>query len=76
MSKPSSLSEVKRKADLFKQLFASEVGKSVLEILTKEFHPDDLFVPTDPQTTAYKLGRRDVIIYINQMLRYGNENQK
>lgn len=72
----SPITEVRRKADLFKQLFSSEVGKSVLEVLTKEFHPDALFVPTDPQTTAYNLGRRDVIIYINQMLRYGNENQK
>lgn len=50
-------------------MFSTPEGKEVLKHLEQEFDADILF-ERDPNVTAYNLGRRDVVVYIRQMLRY------
>lgn len=42
--------------------------------LNEEFNRDNVYVP-DSDRTQYNLGRRDVVIYIEQILRNGEENE-
>ena len=65
--------ELARKIDLFKIVFNSEDGKKVLGALENEFDRDNLLVPGDPHSTHYNLGRRDVVVYIRQMLKAGEK---
>lgn len=58
-----------QKAGDFHKLFTSPVGVKVLEALEREFNPDVLLGKTDAETN-YNVGRRDVVIYIRQMIRY------
>ena len=44
-------------------------SEEVLEMLKAELNPDFL-KGSDPNETYYNLGRRDAIVYINQLLRY------
>ncbi len=60
-----------RKASVFKQVFNTPDGKQALNILEQEFNRLDIFEKGAPDATAYNLGRRDVVVYINQLLRYG-----
>lgn len=57
------------KAGDFHKLFTSPIGVKVLEALEEEFNPDVLIGSTDAETN-YKVGARDVVIYIRQMIRY------
>jgi hypothetical protein len=41
-------------------------------MLREEFYEGDLFTP-DPNTTAYNLGRRDVVVYIDQLMNFKDE---
>lgn len=67
--------KIARKASIFKQVFNTPDGKEVLAALDKEFNAADIFQKGHPDATAYNLGRRDVIVYIKQLLEYGkNEN--
>lgn len=65
--------ELAKKALKFKQVFNSDEGQEVLEMLEEEFNPDVLF-DDNPHRTAYNTGRRDVVVYIQQLLRFENEN--
>lgn len=65
--------EISKKALLFKKVFNSDDGKEVLEMLDEEFNPEILF-SKNPHETSYNTGRRDVIVYIQQLLRYDNES--
>ena len=58
-----------QKATDFYQLFTSPVGVKVLTSLEEEFNPDVLLGKTDAETN-YNCGKRDVVIYIRQMIRY------
>lgn len=60
-----------RKASIFKQVFNTPDGKEVLSALEKEFNADNIFEKGLPDATAYNLGRRDVVVYIKQLLEYG-----
>ncbi len=80
MADKDTIREVKeklaRKASIFKQVFNTPDGKEVLSVLESEFNADNIFDKGSPDGTAYNLGRRDVVIYIKQLLEYGkNENQ-
>ncbi len=66
--------ELKRKADLFSNVFGTPQGKEVLQMLQLELNPDELFVEGDAHKTSYNLGKRDAFIYINQMLRFDNND--
>tara|TARA_Y100000034_G_scaffold123003_1_gene169208 strand:- start:14967 stop:15194 length:228 start_codon:yes stop_codon:yes gene_type:complete len=61
---------VARKADMFKRFFNSADGEEILQALEEEFNHDQIVVPQDPHMTHYKLGQRDVVVYIRQLLRY------
>jgi len=71
----SSQSEVearrnlRRKADLFREVFGSPHGQRVLHMLKEEYDPDILFTE-DPRLTDFKLGGRDVIKYIESILEF------
>ncbi|MGI9889075.1 hypothetical protein [Vibrio chagasii] len=66
--------KVRKKSELFKHVFESEDGKAVLEALEEEFNRDELRGQT-PQDTYFNLGRRDVLVYIKQMIRYSNKEK-
>lgn len=59
----------RKKAALFAAVFDSSAGKKVLEYLNAEFNQDELRAST-PHDTYYRLGQRDVVVYINQMIKY------
>lgn len=64
-----ALDNVRRKSSDFHSLFTSPVGEKVLKYLEDEFDADEIFQAGVPDGTAYNLGRRDVIVYIRQMIR-------
>ena len=67
--KEAAIEALGQKAGNFHKLFTSPVGVKVLESLEEEFNPDVLLGKTDAETN-YKVGGRDVVIYIRQMIRY------
>ena len=68
-SKEAALEALDKKSGDFHKLFTSPLGVKVLEALEEEFNPDVLLGKTDAETN-YKVGGRDVVIYIRQMIRY------
>ena len=67
--KALALDNVRKKSKDFHALFTSPVGVKVLKYLEDEFDQDEIFQAGVPDGTAYNLGRRDVIVYIRQMMR-------
>jgi hypothetical protein len=70
--KEAAIEALGTKAKNFHALFTSPVGVKVLEALEEEFNPDTLIGASNAETN-YKVGARDVVIYIRQMMRY-NDN--
>jgi len=74
MSQKKTVEDARRalrgKADALIELLNNPVGKSLIETLEAEFYDGDLF-DTDPHVTAYNCGRRDVVVYLHQLQRYG-----
>lgn len=68
-SKEAAIEALGKKARDFHQLFTSPVGVKVLEALEEEYNPDVLIGANNAETN-YKVGGRDVVIYIRQMIRY------
>ena len=64
-----ALENVRKKSADFHKLFTSPIGEKVLRYLEDEFDADEIFQAGVPDGTAYNLGRRDVIVYIRQMIR-------
>jgi hypothetical protein len=58
-----------KKAAAFKQTFLTESGEAVLGALRDEFNSSDL-IGKDTHDTYYKLGARDLLVYIEQMIEY------
>lgn len=67
--KQLAVDHVVRKSGYFYRIFTSPDGKKVLEWLEEEFDSDEIFKAGEPDTTSYNLGKRDVIVYIRQMIR-------
>lgn len=63
------LEVVEKKAARFHRVFTSLEGALVLKDLEDEFNKDILLSP-DHDETIYNVGRRDVFIYIQQLIRY------
>ncbi len=61
--------KLEKKAARFHKLFTSPAGKLVLKDLEDEFNPDVLLGKSDSETN-YNVGKRDVYIYITQLIRY------
>lgn len=64
-----AVEKLSKKARDFHTVFTSPIGAKILENLDDEFNPDVLFGKDDAETN-YNVGRRDVVIYIRQMIRY------
>lgn len=64
-----AVDKVVHKSGYFYRIFTSPDGKKVLEALEEEFDKDEIFAAGEPDTTSYNLGKRDVIVYIRQMIR-------
>ncbi len=67
--KQQAVDKVVHKSGYFYRIFTSPDGKKVLEALEEEFDMDEIFTAGEPDTTSYNLGKRDVIVYIRQMIR-------
>jgi hypothetical protein len=67
--KQKAVDLVVHKSGFFYRIFTSPDGKRVLEWLEEEFDMDEIFKAGEPDTTSYNLGKRDVIVYIRQMIR-------
>jgi len=67
--KEAAIEALGKKAGDFHKLFTSPIGVKILEALEEEFNPETLLGKNDAETN-YKVGRRDVVIYIRQMIRY------
>ncbi len=67
--KQVAVDKVVHKAGYFYRIFTSPDGKKVLEWLEEEFDADEIFTAGEPDTTSYNLGKRDVVVYIRQMIR-------
>lgn len=61
--------KLRDKAARFYRLFSTHDGELVLKDLEDEFDADELKGATDADTN-YNIGRRDVIVYIRQLMRY------
>jgi hypothetical protein len=64
-----AVQRVVHKSGFFHRIFTSPDGAKVLEWLEEEFDKDEIFAPGDPYATTYNLGKRDVVVYIRQMIR-------
>ena len=61
--------KLRDKAARFHRLFSTHDGEKVLQDLEDEFDQDELY-DDNPYKTNYNIGRRDVIIYIKQLMRF------
>lgn len=55
------------KAKQFKAAFGTTQGEEVLKALSDAFEKQQL-MGSDPYETAYNVGQRDVVVYINQLV--------
>ena len=69
-SKPTQAQVAARKAATIARAFSTPEGEAALQILTDEFDGDSVMVPGQPDTTHYNLGRRDVVVFIRQLIRF------
>lgn len=77
MNQPVKVEDIRRrirkKSATLVEFMNSEIGKAVIQALEDEFYHGDLFDP-DPNVTAYNCGRRDVVVYLKQLQRYGDND--
>lgn len=57
-----------KKAAVLGRLFSTPDGAEVLSFLEDEFAKGELF-STEPLITAHRIGSRDVVVYLQQLVR-------
>jgi hypothetical protein len=62
------LTERKKEAELFRNVFGSEEGKELLAILAKNFHVYKTVQTPDPYVSTYQEGQRSVVIKIMEII--------
>ena len=62
-----------KKIELAQKIFNTADGERFLKVLEDEFDRDNIFTPDDPYSTSYNCGRRDVVVYIKQLMRAGQD---
>lgn len=62
-------------SSLYTQVFESPNGKEVLEDLEAEFFHRSSLVPGDPYATHAREGAREVILFIHQKMKLGENNE-
>jgi len=75
-NKPLETSEtwqevVRRKSGVVSRVFASPDGKELLKLLDETFCQRSLF-DEDPNKTAYNIGQRDLVVYLQQLKSVGD----
>jgi len=74
---PTSVEDIRRrlrhKSAAVTEFMNSPIGKSIIEALEEEFFNGELFDP-DPYATAFNCGRRDVVVYLQQLKNYPSED--
>lgn len=61
------MERLRTKVRYFHSTFTSTQGQVVLKALEEEFNHDNI-KSSDPHETYYRLGQRDVVVYIRQLL--------
>lgn len=61
-------SKVRQKAEYFHHVFNTPEGKQVLAALEEEFEGRPLAVCDNPNLTFHRLGGRDLLVFIKQMV--------
>lgn len=74
MTPEEAKQNIKKLATTYRRLFETPNGMKVLLDLESEFEPDKLMGNNDAQTN-YNVGKRDVVRYIKQMIRIGDNVQ-
>lgn len=62
-----------KKSEVMRRVFSSPDGEAALEVLREEFDSINIYVQGDPHGTSYKLGCRDVVKYIEQLIKHKGE---
>jgi hypothetical protein len=62
------LTERKKEAELFRNVFGSEEGKELRAILAKNFHVYKTVQTPDPYVSTYQEGQRSVVIKIMEII--------
>ena len=79
-SREEALKKLGAKASLFKEVFKTPEGERALKALEDEFITGNLTDLDNPNVTYWKLGGRDVVVYIRQLIesdeRLNNEPKK
>lgn len=72
------LKEDRKLTMTYAQLFSTPAGQRVLKDLAETFSNVPLFDPAkpDPYTTVYRNGRRDLVMFIIEMMEQGAEVMK
>jgi hypothetical protein len=58
-----------------RKVFTTPDGQKMLEVLHQEFNGPNLYVE-DSDRTEFNLGRRDVVMYIEQLINLAKESTK
>lgn len=66
---------IRKKAKVFYSVFKSSQGQEILKALEDEFDHSDI-KSSDPHETYYRLGQRDVVVYIRQLLKHMEKNNE
>ena len=64
----AGIAKLKEKSRAIRSIFDNPAGRRVLEILSEQFDSDDLRGKT-VEETYYKLGQRDALVFIRQMIK-------
>lgn len=70
LRREEAMNKIKHKADIVKRALGTADGEALMKILQEEFNSDSILVPNDSHSTHYNLGRRDVVIYLQQLQRF------
>lgn len=60
--------KLRLKAQVVRRVFSSMDGKRVLQILREELDGPNIVDPLSPHMTHYNLGKRDAMVYIQQLI--------
>lgn len=74
--KPDKFANIKAKAIRFSSLFNNAEGQAVLRDLEDEFENVQLADINNVNATYFKLGGRDLLQYIKQLIQAGERAQK
>lgn len=72
MSLEKTRIRLKLKSARVQAFMNSELGKEIVLLLEDEFYHGAI-LEKDPYKTAYNLGRRDVVMYLRELQRWGDK---